>query len=148
MTLRPSDAVMDLLRQGKRDQALELYGQQGANSWDISRLSTAAKMASDRGISIEDALAYVVGKLDEPVAQSEHGPGPLLGCLSGLCFLFAVIAFLWNSVINRPCPRGVESPSYFCGYHWSSGEIVTIALAAAFGGLLLLAFVRARKHRG
>jgi hypothetical protein len=125
--------VTDLLRQHKRDGAFELFKQQGANSEDVSRLVGAASIASDKGISIEEALAYVAGiPGPERVAQSASNSSPeVVGCarivyalLGGLFFLIALFVL-------------VSGPS---------GKIIPIAVLGALGAFFLTCCLRAGRH--
>jgi hypothetical protein len=154
--LRPSHAVMDLFGQGKRDQALQLYREQGASSEDISRLIGAASEASDRGISIEQALARVVrieherGTVGRSTSTSfvdlnDSGLLPF-AFISGLCFLFAVMALVWDLVSNRTCAPG-NTERWFCGGDWSVGEVTTILVAAALGAVSLVPLLLAGRTR-
>jgi hypothetical protein len=129
MTLRPSDAVMDLLRQGKRHDALELYSQQGANREDISRLS--APVAE---ISSPDRRSFRWAIPDDPqeVAQStDTSPPAAHGCariayalMSGLCFLIAFYVLVSGS----------------------GGETVPIVVLATLGSFFLICCVQMGRH--
>jgi hypothetical protein len=57
LTTAPSDTVKALLRQGKRREAMRVYRREGATGTDINYLNTAESIATDRSVSLDEALA-------------------------------------------------------------------------------------------
>lgn len=148
MTVVPSDAVTDLLRQGKRNQAMKQYRREGATDEDINYLNTADSIATDRSISLEDAVPKGP---PAPIEKTAAGFGWGTVILYGTCWILG-IGVLWLDIaawiivnaVNSPCSG---EPISFCGGHWTVGEELFVIAVALLGiGLLALPFLVRLRH--
>lgn len=149
--LAPSDAVKDLLRQGRQEEAVALYRQGGATSTDVSCLTTADRIATESGISLEEALGETP---QEPAVPATHATentgwtGILWALLFVGCWIVAigvlVIDLLIGSILklyNGPCTAGTDN-FFGCGGHWTVDEVLAILGLTGLGiALLVLPFV-------
>lgn len=123
---------------------MKLYRQEGATGVDINYLNTADSIATDRGISLDEALSKVVNwepaSTAPPVRQAAVGCGTI--SLFVICWLLAgvvlfsdLFSFLLIRAYNSPCTGG---STYWCGHSWTIDAIIAFAVWTSIGiGLIL-----------
>jgi hypothetical protein len=159
LTVVPSDTVKDLLRQGKRSQAIQLYRQEGASRTDINYLNTADSIATDRGISLDEAFAGIIDHAPLSTSQPAGvvtltsnalatGRGSFalrcLGCFSlllgGIVGLFTLVILRATADMTFSCdPSGDPSGEFGCREPLTTGDVLVIVISGLVAVSLLAA---------